>query len=587
MIEHLCKLLIDSMPFSVWIKDRQKRFLFVNGTYANKHGRDTKDFIGKTNEEIFGKKQSEEFDIMIAQVAHEGEMRTYEKMHQGIFSQYIIVPLFNKTGELEGFAGVILNIPNVKDKEVELENQKNILRTIIDTLPHYIFYKDKNYKYVGYNKKWKDFYSAKGKYNIEGKDDFELGLNPEAAMMHRMKDEEVMRGKKELYIELRTGSGANDMKIEECIKVPVMNENGEVWGLVGIARDITERKQLEQRLRYLSYTDQLTGLNNRTSFEEKSISLNKEEFLPLGVIMGDVNGLKMVNDTFGHLAGDNLLCEIGKILKEVSGPQSYVFRWGGDEFVIIIPNCDVKKCNAIMDKVIIACDSKKTELIQLSISLGESIKTTLEEDIYSCLKKAEEKVYCQKLLKEKSIRSDIIYSLQKTLEEKNMETKQHTDRLLNHAKEIGKSMEMTRSEMDELMLITKLHDVGKIGISEDILLKKGQLTDAEFEIMKTHSEKGFRILQTTSELSHIARGVLTHHERWDGTGYPLGLKGEEIPLCARIVSIIDAYDAMTHDQTYKKAITKDKAISELILYAGKQFDPTIVKVFLNILKDKE
>lgn len=587
MIEQMCKLAINSMPFSVWIKDRQKKFLFVNAIYASRHNREIGDFIGKTNDEVFGKKLSTQFNQMLEEVSFTKVIKRYKLNSKQSFLEYVIFPLLDENKEIQGFVGLIFDVSNLKDKETELENQKNILRTIIDTLPHYIFYKDKNYKYVGYNKKWKDYYYEKGNAKIEGKDDFELGIEEDIARMYRQKDEEVMQKKKEIYVELHTKENEQDMRIEECIKVPVMNEKGEVWGLVGIARDITERKMTEQKLRYLSYTDQLTGLNNRTSFEEKVIALNKEEFLPLGVIMGDVNGLKMVNDTFGHLAGDKLLCEIGTILKTVSGTESYVFRWGGDEFVIIVPRCDTIKCNQIMNEIIETCESKKKELIQLSISLGESIKTTIEEDVYGCLKRAEEKVYCQKLLKEKSIRSDIIESLQNTLAEKNMETKQHTERLFKYAKCIGERMGMTRSQLDELILVTKLHDIGKIGINENILLKQGTLTNKEFEIMKTHSEKGFRILQTTSELSHIARGVLTHHERWDGAGYPLGLKGEEIPVTARIVNIIDAYDAMTHDQTYKKAMTKEEAIKELIANAKKQFDPKILLIFLEILEEED
>ena len=138
--------------------------------------------------------------------------------------------------------------------------------------------------------------------------------------------------------------------------------------------------------------------------------------------------------------------------------------------------------------------------------------------------------------------------------------------------------------MDELTIVAKLHDIGKIGISEEILLKTGNLTDEEFEIVKTHTEKGYRIIKASNQLDNVAKGVLTHHERWDGEGYPLKLKGESIPLISRIVSIADAYDAMTNNNVYKKTLKKEDAIKELRRCAGKQFDPEIVKVFVEYLR---
>ncbi|NRT30290.1 diguanylate cyclase (GGDEF)-like protein [Clostridium beijerinckii] len=212
-----------------------------------------------------------------------------------------------------------------------------------------------------------------------------------------------------------------------------------MWGLVGLSRDITERKILEERLRYLSEIDILTGLYNRYSFEEKIKELNHEQYLPLGIIMGDVNGLKIVNDTLGHLEGDNLLRSIAGVLKEICHPNGYVFRWGGDEFIILIPNCDESKCEKVIRKITKKCEQSDYKFMQLSIALGEGIKYSLQEDIYDCINKVEEKVYRQKLLEKKSIRSSIMDSLKKSLEEKNMETNEHTERVTKYALEIGKN----------------------------------------------------------------------------------------------------------------------------------------------------
>lgn len=223
----------------------------------------------------------------------------------------------------------------------------------------------------------------------------------------------------------------------------------------------------------------------------------------------------------------------------------------------------------------------------MSISLGSSIKKSLEEDIYNNLKEAEEKLYRQKFLQEKSVRSSIIFSLNQSLHEKNVETEHHTQRLVDYACRIGKVLGFTTSQLDDLELVTKLHDIGKIGISEDILLKPGKLTEEEFEIIKTHTEKGYRILQASGELSHIAKGVLAHHERYDGRGYPLGLSKEEIPLISRIVNVVDSYDAMVSDRGYNKAKSKIEAIEEIKRCSAKQFDPKIAEIFIDILENEK
>ena len=187
----------------------------------------------------------------------------------------------------------------------------------------------------------------------------------------------------------------------------------------------------------------------------------------------------------------------------------------------------------------------------MSISLGASIKNSLNEDIYENLKEAEEKLHKQKFLKEKSIRSSIIFSLCQSLHEKNVETQANTQRLVRYSIEIGKYLGFTTAQLDELELVTKLHDIGKIGISETILLKQGKLSEEEFKQMKTHTGKRYRILHGSNELSNIAREVLPNHERYDGRGYALGLKGEDIPLMARITNTVHSYEAMITDWGYK------------------------------------
>ena len=457
----------------------------------------------------------------------------------------------------------------------------------METLPGMVFYKDKDGKYVYVNKEFDKFYNRNGISEVVGKTNFEIHPSKELAIKYTKEDNEVIENKQSIKAETILHSKEGKEIYTEAVKVPVIDKNNEVVGVVGLILDITEKKEAEEKLKNLSFTDVLTGLYNRTYFEEKAKEFLSEEYLPVGVIMGDANGLKLVNDTLGHSQGDELLKLIAQVLRDVCNEGQLIFRTGGDEYVILIPNSTEYECENIIKKIFKQCKNYKHDLIDVSISLGTSITNNLDKSIYDALQEAEDKVYRQKLLQKNSFNSSMMYSLQTGLQTKSLETEEHTERVLKHSLVIGERLSLPMSVMDELTIVAKLHDIGKIGISEEILLKEGNLTDDEFEIVKTHTEKGYRIIKASNQLDNVAKGVLAHHERWDGNGYPLKLKGEGIPLIARIVSIADAYDAMTNNSLYKKPLSKKDAIKELKRCAGKQFDPDIVRIFIEHLEQTQ
>lgn len=578
---NIFKSFLEFIPYPVWIEDINTKILFLNKAYENLYNIKLTDTLGKTNKEAFPKEVSSLYDDQIRKCISEKKTLTFNGNVENTFVECIMFPIFNSNNEIYLIAGIIFPINDKVKRQMELKNQKDILKTIIDSLPEAIFYKDKDCKFIGYNKNFSDFYANLGVYNLIGKSDLEIYPNKETAKKFLEQDKEIIRTKKSKSAQYSISYKDCDVRFEENLKVPVINEDGEVWGIVGLSRDITERKKLENKLRYLSYTDSLTGLYNRSSFDEKLNKYNQEKYLPLGIIMGDVNGLKLVNDTLGHLEGDKLIKSISNVLTDVCSNRGSVFRWGGDEFMILLPNCNEQLCENIMKEILDKCQRYDYEFIQLSIALGESVKNSASQNIYECIKEVEEKVYRRKLLDKKSIRSSITDSLIKSLQEKNTETEEHTDRVTTYAYSLGVKLNFKASELDELFLVAKLHDIGKIGINEEILLKPGKLTNDEFMIMKTHSEKGYRILQAMGELENVAKCVLCHHEKWDGSGYPLGLKEDEIPLISRIISIVDAYDVMTSKRPYKKPMTKESAIAELLRCSGSQFDPLLVNIFIN------
>jgi diguanylate cyclase (GGDEF)-like protein/PAS domain S-box-containing protein len=584
---NLAELYLQNMPWSAWIADVDGKIILINKAFEKNYNLNLEEVKGKTCEEIFPENIANIYNIRVKECLDKLQVCAYDGTTKNTFEEFYIFPINDAEGKTNAVGGIVVNVEEEKRRELELENQKNILRTIIDSLPEAIFYKNKDSKYIGCNKNFNDYYKEFGVNDVIGKTDLEIYPNKEIAENFIKIDKEIMNSKKAKYIEGVTLDHNGNRVIEESFKAPVINEKGEVWGIVGLARNITTQKNLEDRLRYLSYNDTLTGLYNRTYFEEKIEELNSGEHLPLGIIMGDVNGLKLVNDSLGHLEGDRLLKSIASVLNKTCGDKGFVFRWGGDEFMILLPNCNEYDCEIMIEKIRNECKKNEYNYIELSIALGEVVKYSTEEDIYKCIKEVEDRVYRQKLLEHSSVRSSMMNSLKKSLEAKNMETEEHTERVESYALEIGKRYGFKSSQMDELMIIARLHDIGKIAIEEDILLKPGPLTTNEFNIIKTHAEKGFRIINASNEIMNVAKCVLTHHEKWDGSGYPLGIGGEEIPLMARIIAIADSYDVMTNDRVYKKAMSKEEAIKELRRCAGTQFDPKLVDLFLKYLSSNE
>lgn len=559
---------LNNIPFPIWIKDLGKNTKYTNYEFNKLYKINFKN--KKENCKMICNKCSSQklcYDT-IDMLIENKDLCWFEISIGNKITKCYMKPFFNENEEVLGIMGILIDITNIKHKQKYYEERENVLRTIINTIPGFMFYKGNGFSDKGNNNS--DIES------MIGKNDFEGSILSE--------DEEIIKNKKIKVYERRITDSQGNLKIEEITKTSVTNEDGQVLGILGLASDITEKVELKEKLRKSIYIDSLTGVYNRVYFEKKKEELNNSKYMPIGIIVGDVNGLKIVNDTFGYLEGDKFLTKIAKMLKSIVSKNDFIFRWGGDEFVILIPNCDESKCEKIINNITNECKKNQFNLIEMSISLGASIKNALNDDIYENLKEAEEKLHRQKFLKEKSIRSSIIFSLCQSLHEKNVETQAHTQRLVKYSIEIGKYLEFTTAQLDELELVTKLHDIGKIGISETVLLKKGKLSEEEFEEIKTHTEKGYRILQASNELSNVARGVLTHHERYDGGGYPLGLKGEEIPIMARIVNVVDSYDAMITDRGYNKVKTKEEAIEEIEKCRGKQFDPNIADIFINILK---
>lgn len=342
------------------------------------------------------------------------------------------------------------------------------------------------------------------------------------------------------------------------------------------------REQIRE-IEYLSYYDQLTGAYNRNYLLKILDKLDDEKKYPIGIIMLDLNGLKIVNDTFGHTIGDELLAHTVRVAKNIIGPNDILARVGSDEFIIVLPETEELNVRRIMRQLRSKSDSIQIKDLNLSIAYGYAMKTSEKLSINDLLKDAENHMNKDKLLNRTSQRKAIIDSIIATLHEKHPREQKHSYRVEEYAVMVGKKLDFDHEKMLALRTAAILHDIGKIAIDYSIINKPAKLTDSEYEEVKRHPAIGYRILSSSGIFCDVANIVIAHHERIDGKGYPKGLKGDEISQSAKIISVCDAYDAMISERPYREPLSKEEAIEELIAGKNKQFDEDIVDIFIDCI----
>lgn len=366
---------------------------------------------------------------------------------------------------------------------------------------------------------------------------------------------------------------------------PIKGPQGDIRGVVLVFRDVSKEKAQQEQIRYISYHDDLTGLFNRRYFEERVQEIDRSENLPISIIMGDVNGLKITNDAFGHLEGDQFLKKVAEIIEQTSAVfcrESISARWGGDEFVILLPKTDTSQSEKLVAEMNRVGSLTKINHMTVSVSFGCGEKRTDGESLPDALKEAEKHMYERKVMESESVRGTLISTMMNALYEKSSDEALHSRRVSVLSRKIGKAMRLPEAAVSELRIIGLLHDIGKIAVSEAILNKEDRLTEEEWESIKKHPEIGYRILKSSGEIGYLAEHVLSHHERYDGKGYPAGLKGNEITLLARIVAVADSFDAMTSKRPYNHPMSVGEALKEIGRNSGTQFDPQVVHAFIQM-----
>ncbi|WP_054693312.1 sensor domain-containing diguanylate cyclase/phosphohydrolase [Syntrophomonas palmitatica] len=350
--------------------------------------------------------------------------------------------------------------------------------------------------------------------------------------------------------------------------------------------EIAERKKAEDQLRFLSLHDFATGLYNRAYFAEEIKRLEAGRHYPVSLIMCDLDGLKLINDALGHEAGDQLIVEAANVLRSAVREGDVVARVGGDEFAILIAHTAPRDVTQVIERIkaLIKQHNKADQALPLSISLGYATSIGKDKRIDELYCEADNNMYKNKLANRRFSDRIIKTALKNIYKLKDFAREGHLDRLRDICLALADQAHLSDESIKRLILLAEYHDIGKLIISDHILMKPGPLNAEERALVKAHCETGQRIALAVPELVLVADLILKHHEAWDGSGYPLGLKEFEIPLECRIVAVADAFEAMTGVRPYRNPISVEEALAELKKSAGRQFDPILVEHMFNIMR---
>ncbi len=491
-------------------------------------------------------------------------------------------PVYDESGMLIAIEGIARDITEIKRAEKEMLTQKAHFEALFRNTKDAIVYFDTERKGFNINKQFTEMFGYELE-EIKGKQISEV-IDP-LGKVTDYSSPRILRGEDVKYESQRYNKLGES--IEVLIKGGPVYVDGKITGGYTIYSDITNRKRAETELKYLGLHDSLTDMYNRTFFEEQLIYLEgRNDKYPITIVSIDVDGLKLINDTMGHVVGDKLLITCGKILKQCIRNTDILARVGGDEFIVIMPDTDDKTGEKIVKRIQTNTVKYNNDNPQLPISISMGVATAVDGrmSIKEAYRSADDSMYNSKLHKGASAKSHIINTLMTTLGERDYITEGHGRRLTDLSLKMGELKGLSSGQLDNLTLLAQVHDLGKVGIPDKILFKKGPLTDKEWKIMRQHSEKGYRIAVSSPDLSGIAHLILKHHERWDGMGYPLGISGPDIPVECRILSIVDAYDAMTNDRPYSKAKSVEEALTDVRRCAGTQFDPKLVDLFFSVIQ---
>ena len=588
--EMILQQVIDTIPSRIFWKDKNFKYLGCNKSFAEHFQYSKEDIIGKDDHEmgwvmeeyadLF--RRDDEFVIGTGESKLNFEDKSISITGESIWVNTSKIPLYDSDNNIYGLLGISDDITVKKEIEVDLQLAKLRHEQLAKKSSSVVWEVDIDglFTYISPVAEEVFGYSPEeiinemhiyNSFNIENKDSYKKMI------LSMIKNKETIDG-----IEIKYKNKNNEDVWVLTNGLPVKDKMDQLLVYRGMFNDITYLKKIEEEIMDLSFRDSLTGLNNRRFFVEELRRLDTKRNLPLTAVMIDVDGLKLVNDTFGHDAGDLLLKKTADILVKECRADDIISRLGGDEFIILLPKTSSEEAKVIVERIHKQVRKERIEAVNLSISYGINTKNEESEIIQDIFKIADIEMYHKKIKKKRKLRNETVETILERLFERNPEEKQHSQNVSELSVSIGNALNLPIIEIEKLKSLGKFHDIGKIVISSDLLMKKEKLTNWDLREIRRHPESGYVILSSSDEFVNFAKETLYHHESYDGKGYPYGLKGEDIPLNSRIIALANSYDSMTSDRYGRKGLSKMEAIDFILKESGKQFDPEIVTAFLSI-----
>ncbi|MFA5336424.1 MAG: PAS domain S-box protein [Candidatus Omnitrophota bacterium] len=638
--------ILNNIPDMAWLKDRESRFIAVNEAFGRSCGMDPADIPGRTDFNMWPKELAEKYRADDKEVVASGkrkivEERLVEKDGNNIWIETIKTPVYDEKGDIVGTTGIARDITLRRSLEGKVRESEEKYRKLFEAANDAIIIADmKTGRIVDVNRQAEKL-TGRSRQELIGIHQTELHP-PDEADNYSEKFKNVVReaieteGERVPYVDGEILNLKGE-KIPVSINASILEIGGREVAQ-GVFRDMSVIKRIEREKKEaeaLALIDPHTQLYNYRYFQRRihsEFELAKRRSTPLSVLMVDIDYFKSVNDTFGHEFGDTVLQEFAMVLQHTCRGIDVVTRFQGEDFAIILPDTDGRGAFTFSERIqkIIKKHRFGEYKVKLRISIGvssypeDNITTVdgLVTAVEKCVRLAKDqggntittsaqlrkkkadkvppdeeskvrvgaitKKFVDLLHRNRQNTIEAVYALAHTVGAKNAYTEDHSEDMVKYSTEIGRKIGLSEEDIEDLKHGAMLHDIGKLGISEKILLKRGKLTKKEYDIIKKHPQIGADIIRPVHFLKNVVPIILHHHERYDGYGYGSKLRGEEIPVGARIVAVVDVYQALVSNRPYRKAYPKKEALKIIKEESGTHFDPAIVKVFLDILaKEKE
>ncbi len=637
--------ILNNIPDMAWLKDKDSRFIAVNDSFAAAAGSRADDLVGKTDSDVWSRELAGKYMADDKEVMSTGRRKVFEEplidsKGNSTIIETIKTPFCNDKGEVIGTIGIARDVTLRKKLDALIKESEEKFRNLFESANDAIFIADiATGKIVNVNRKAEKLVSRTRQELI--------GLHQ--SKLHPPEEEDIYKEKFRNIVTRAAESGGDGETFTEGEvmnsageRIPVyisasLLEIGGKKVTQGIFRDMSEIKRIEREKKEaeaLALIDPHTQLYNYRYFQRRihsEFELAKRRSTPLSVLMVDIDYFKSVNDTFGHEFGDVVLQEFAILLQHTCRGIDVVTRFEGEGFAIILPDTDGRGAFAFAERIqkIVKKHHFGTHRVKLRVSIGaasypedgmaavDGLLTIVEKCVRLAKEQGGNTIATSAQLRRKKARPapsdkdskervsaitnkfmdllrrnrqntiEAVYALAHTVGAKNEYTEEHSEDMVKYCTEVARELKLPEEDIEDIKHGAMLHDIGKLGISEKILLKRGKLTKKEYDVIKKHPQIGADIIRPVHFLKNVVPIILHHHERYDGYGYGSKLKGDEIPVGARIVAVVDVYQALVSNRPYRKAYSNKSALKIIKEESGTHFDPKIVKAFLDILSRRK